>query len=78
MNVAGVTALHKEDSIHLFLCPMALFVVKLSKLKQVTDDSGKDALGNRMWLQMDVALGPRGHGDNILIASGGYFRAMSV
>ena len=61
-----MTALNKENSINLFIGPVALFIIKLTEIKEITGDSVKEALRNRMWLQMGVLLGPQWRGDNTL------------
>ena len=55
-----MTALNKEHTIDFFIRPMALFVIELTKMEKTTVDSVKEALRNRMWLQMAVLLGAEG------------------
>ena len=55
-----MTALNKEHTIDLFFGPMALFVIEFTEIEEITGDSVKEALRNRMWLQMALLLGAEG------------------
>ena len=73
-----MTALNKEHTIDLFIGPMALFVIEFTEIEEITGDSVKEALRNRMWPQMAVLLRAGGRRDSTLGSSGGYFHAMSI
>ena len=73
-----MTALKKEHTIDLFISPMAPFVIGFTEIEKVTGESVKEALCNRMWLQMAVLLGAQGRWDSTLGTSGSYPHAMSV
>ena len=60
LNVFGTMALNKEHSIDFFVSPTALFVIEFTQIEEITRDSVKEALRNRMWLQMAVLLGAWG------------------
>ena len=73
-----MTALNKEHTIDFFIRPMALFVIELTEIEEITGDSVKEALRNRMRPQMAVLLRAGGRRDSTLGTSGGYFHAVSI
>ena len=51
-----MTALNEEHTIDFFISPMALFFIELTEIEEITGDSVKEALRNRMRPQMAVLL----------------------
>ena len=73
-----MTALNKEHTIDFFVSPMALFVIEFTEIEEITGDSVKETLRNRMRPQMAVLLRAGRRRDSTLGTSGSYFHAMSV
>ena len=61
-----MTALTKETSIDHFVGPTALFPINITKIKEISVNPVKEALGNRLWLHMVMLPGAWRCGDNTL------------